>query len=48
MAKDLFPALRRFDAQNVDLILAEAISPQGLGNTVMNRLRQAAARIIRV
>lgn len=48
MAKDLFPALRRFDTRDVDLILAEGISPQGLGSTVMNRLRQAAARIIKV
>lgn len=48
MAKALFPALRRFDTQGVDLILAEGVSPQGLGNTVMNRLRKAAARTIKV
>lgn len=47
-AKGLFPALRRFDAQGVELILAEGIPPQGLGAAVMNRLRKAAVRTIRV
>lgn len=47
-AKRLFPELRRFDAQGVDLILAEGVSSQGLGTALMNRLRKAAARTIRV
>lgn len=47
-AKSLFPALRRFDAQGADLILAEGIALKGLGNAVMNRLRKAAARTIKV
>ncbi len=47
-AKSLFPALRRFDAQRADLILAEGVPPRGLGAAVMNRLHKAAARTIRV
>ncbi|NMD42996.1 MAG: L-threonylcarbamoyladenylate synthase, partial [Firmicutes bacterium] len=46
-ARDLFPALRRFDHRKVDLILAEGCSPRGLGGTVLNRLAQAASRIIK-
>lgn len=48
MARELFPELRRLDGRGVDLILAEGISAPGLGHTVMDRLRQAAARVIRV
>ena len=47
-AKRLYQTLRSFDAQGVDLILAEGVSAQGLGAALMNRLRRAAARIIRV
>lgn len=47
-AKDLFPMLRRFDVETVDLILAEGVSSPGIGSTVLNRLCRAAARIIRV
>lgn len=47
-ARDLFPELRRLDARGADLILAEGISPGGMGRTVMNRLRRAAGRVIRV
>lgn len=45
---DLFMTMRRFDAQGVQLILAEGIPSNGLGMAVMNRLREAAQRIIRV
>lgn len=42
IAKNLFRLLREFDSENVDVILAESISPEGLGLAVMNRLRKAA------
>jgi L-threonylcarbamoyladenylate synthase len=45
---NLFKLLREFDSENVDVIIAEGISPEGLGLAVMNRLRKAAGyRIIR-
>ncbi len=47
-SRDLFTALRRFDAQGVELILAEGIPSRGLGAALMNRLRKAAQRTIRV
>ncbi len=47
-SRELFTALRRFDTQGVGLILAEGICPRGLGAAVMNRLRKAARRTIRV
>lgn len=47
-SQNLFPALRRFDAQGVELILAEGIPPRGLGTALMNRLRKASQRTIRV
>ena len=46
--KRLYQALRRFDARGMDLILAEGVSAQGLGAALMNRLRRAAVRTIRV
>lgn len=46
-ARDLFSALRRFDHREVDLILAEGCSSRGLGGIVLNRLAQAASRIIK-
>jgi len=36
------------DLNKKDLIIAEEIENRGLGLAVMNRLRKAAARIIRV
>ncbi|HPU00429.1 MAG: threonylcarbamoyl-AMP synthase [Firmicutes bacterium] len=47
-AKRLYQVLRGFDAQGVDLILAEGVSARGLGAALMNRLRRAAARTIKV
>ncbi|MBS4022282.1 MAG: threonylcarbamoyl-AMP synthase [Dethiobacter sp.] len=45
----LFAALRRFDEQGVDVILAEGYPEDGVGLAVMNRLRKAAGhRIIDV
>lgn len=47
-ARRLFPALRHFDSLGVDLILAEGVLMQGLGTAIMNRLRKAAVRTMRV
>ncbi|MEW6696550.1 MAG: L-threonylcarbamoyladenylate synthase [Bacillota bacterium] len=43
----LFSRLREFDQLKVDVILAEGIETQGIGLAVMNRLRRAAAEIVR-
>jgi L-threonylcarbamoyladenylate synthase len=49
MAANLFRLLREFDEENVDLIVAEGVSTEGLGLAVMNRLRKAAGyNIIKV
>jgi len=41
-ARSLFRLLREFDADEVDIIVAEGVSVEGLGLAVMNRLRKAA------
>ncbi|MBD3295834.1 MAG: threonylcarbamoyl-AMP synthase [Candidatus Omnitrophica bacterium] len=41
-ASRLFHLLREFDAEGIDIIIAEGISEKGLGLAVMNRLRKAA------
>jgi L-threonylcarbamoyladenylate synthase len=41
-AANLFSAIRRLDALNLDLILAEAIPEVGLGRAIMDRLRRAS------
>ncbi|MEM2104921.1 MAG: L-threonylcarbamoyladenylate synthase [Candidatus Bathyarchaeia archaeon] len=48
IARNLFRLLREFDAENVDVIIAESVPPKGLGLAVMNRLRKAAGyRIVK-
>lgn len=48
IARNLFGLLREFDAENVDVILAEGVPAEGLGLAVMNRLRKAAGyKIVR-
>lgn len=42
VARSLFGLLREFDAERVDVIVAECVSAEGLGLAVMNRLRKAA------
>src|SRR3972149_6309329 len=42
VAQNLFSLLREFDAEGVDLIVAEGVSAEGLGLAVMNRLRRAS------
>jgi L-threonylcarbamoyladenylate synthase len=41
-ASNLFAAIRRLDALNLDLILAESVSEEGLGRAIMDRLRRAS------
>jgi L-threonylcarbamoyladenylate synthase len=41
-AANLFSAIRRLDAHNLDLILAEAVPEIGLGRAIMDRLRRAS------
>ncbi|MEG0431489.1 MAG: L-threonylcarbamoyladenylate synthase [Anaerovoracaceae bacterium] len=48
-AHDLFAALRKMDEDNVDLILAGAVTREGLGYAVMNRmLKSAGGNVIKV
>jgi L-threonylcarbamoyladenylate synthase len=48
IAKNLFRLLREFDAEGVDVILAEGLPMEGLGLAVMNRLRKASGyKIVR-
>jgi L-threonylcarbamoyladenylate synthase len=42
IAANLFRILREFDEENVDVIIAESVSTEGLGLAVMNRLRKAS------
>lgn len=48
VAAALYDALRRFEGTGVDVILAEGVDARGMGLAVANRLRRAAARIIKV
>jgi L-threonylcarbamoyladenylate synthase len=41
-AANLFAAMRRLDALNLDLILAETVPEIGLGRAIMDRLRRAS------
>lgn len=48
LAAKLYYLLRQLDSAGVDVILAEEVSVKGIGLAVMNRLRKASARIIKV
>jgi len=43
-AANLFSAIRRLDALDLDLILAEPVPEAGLGRAIMDRLRRATSR----
>jgi L-threonylcarbamoyladenylate synthase len=43
-AANLFAAIRRLDASNLDLIIAEPIPEIGLGRAIMDRLRRASSK----
>jgi L-threonylcarbamoyladenylate synthase len=42
VAQNLFRLLREFDAEGVDVIIAEGVPSEGVGLAVMNRLRKAS------
>jgi L-threonylcarbamoyladenylate synthase len=42
-AVNLFGAMRRLDAAELDLIVAESVPETGLGLAIMDRLRKASA-----
>ena len=48
LARNLYSNLRRMDALEMDLILAEETEPAGLGLAVMNRIRKAAVRVLNI
>jgi L-threonylcarbamoyladenylate synthase len=48
VAKNLFQTFRDFDREGVDVILAEGVEISGIGLAIMNRLRKAAVRVIKV
>lgn len=48
IAKNLFKSFREFDKEKVDVIIAERIEDSGLGLAIMNRLRKAAYKIIKI
>lgn len=43
-AANLFSAIRRLDALDLDLILAESVPEAGLGRAIMDRLRRATSK----
>jgi L-threonylcarbamoyladenylate synthase len=47
-ARRLFAGLREMDKRRVDVILCEGFPAQSIGIALMNRLRKAATRRIRV
>ena len=48
VAKNLFKRLREMDELGVDVIVSEGFRDEGLGLTIMNRLRKAASEIIHI
>jgi len=47
-ARRLYSKLRHCDLQGIKVILAEETTQEGIGLAIMNRLRKAAVRVIRV
>lgn len=43
LSKKLYDSFRRFDQEGVDVILVEAISEQGVGGAIMDRVKRAAS-----
>jgi len=48
VAKNLFRRLREMDELGVDIIISEGFKDEGLGLTIMNRLRKASSTVIHV
>ncbi|MFH1234638.1 MAG: L-threonylcarbamoyladenylate synthase [Candidatus Diapherotrites archaeon] len=47
VARDLFKNFRAFDRENIQIIIAEAVSEKGIGLAIMNRMKRAAYRIVK-
>ncbi len=47
-ARNLFEGFRKFDHQKVEMIVCEGFPDESLGSALMNRLRKAASRRVRV
>jgi len=48
IAANLFKTFREFDSKKIDIVLAQGIGEEGLGFGIMNRLRKAAHKKIKV
>lgn len=48
ISSNLFKGLRDFDHMGVDIILAETVDENGLGEAILNRLGKAASEVIEV
>lgn len=48
MARKLYSNLRRLDSRGVGVILAEGTASGGIGEVLMNRLRKAASRVLKI
>jgi L-threonylcarbamoyladenylate synthase len=48
LARDLFRMFRDFDEKGVDVIIAGGVKEADLGLAIMNRLRKASSKVIRV
>lgn len=48
ISSNLFSTLRQFDHLGVEIILAEAVTENGVGKAIMNRLEKAASKIIEI
>ena len=48
ISTNLFKLLREFDQEAVDIILVEGVNETGVGVAIMNRLRKAAGKVIKI
>ncbi|RDW22275.1 threonylcarbamoyl-AMP synthase [Oceanobacillus arenosus] len=48
IASNLYEALRKYKASDIDLIICEAFSEEGIGQAVMNRLKKAASKYLTI
>ncbi len=48
ISNNLFKLLREFDQEAVDIIVVEGVSETGVGVAIMNRLRKAAGKVIKI
>ena len=46
ISSNLFKDLRNFDHMGMDIILAESVEENGIGNAIMNRLGKASSETV--